>query len=387
MPLRKTKKNNKIKQGYKFAAFPNKEQKEFFAKTFGCSRKYWNMAKSDCEQYYRENKIYNLRTPGSYKEEYPFLDEVDSQALCNAQLNLNTAFTNFFKKKGGYPSFKSKNDKQSYTTSNQKTKAGNFTIYLLHENGKDYIKLPKIEPVEIKIHRKIKGKIKNVTVTKTKSGKYFVSIMCEQEVEYPEINYNTTNIDALDYKSSCLYRDKDGDCNMPHFYAKAQKRLRIEQHKLSRMKKGSNNYNKQKRKIAKISEHIANQRKDFLHKQSSKIANLYDAVVVEDINMQSIAKHKSKYKLGKATYDNGYGMFRSMLKYKLAREGKLYILADKTFPSTQLCSTCNFQNKELKDLSIRTWTCPCCGTVHDRDENAVINLLNFGINYINEVKH
>ena len=386
MPLRRTKKNDKIKQGYKFLALPNKDQEVKFSKTFGCVRKYWNIAKSDSIENYKNNKTFVINSPHFYKEkeEYSYLKEVDSLALCNAQTNLNTAYTNFFQKKGGYPSFKSKSDKQSYTTNNQISKNGIHSIYLIRENGKDYIKLPKIGLVEIKRHRKVTGLIKNVTITKAKSGKYYVSIMCEQEVKLPDIKIDASSIDALDYKSDGLYTDINGCCDMPHFYKVSQKDLVKYQKQLSKKVKGSNNYKKQKSRLAKFSEYVSNQRKDFLHKQSTKITNLYDIVVVEDINLKEIASSKSKYHLGKATNDNGYGMFISMLEYKLQRKGGILIKADKFYPSSQLCSSCNFQNKDIKNLSIRKWTCPCCGTQHDRDENAVKNLINYGHNYIKD---
>ena len=169
---------------------------------------------------------------------------------------------------------------------------------------------------------------------------------------------------------------------MPKYYKDAQKKLKRQQRCLSKKQKGSNNYNKQKKKLSKCHKHIANQRLDFLHKDSTKITNLYDIVIVEDINLKTISSSKSKYKLGKATCDNGYGIYLSMLNYKLERKGGLLIKADKYFASSQICSNCGYKNTEVKDLSIREWTCPECGTVHNRDENAVNNLYNYGIDYI-----
>jgi len=318
MPLSKTKKNNKIKRAYKYVILPNKEQIILFAKTFGCCRKYWNIALDGENAYYKETGEFKINTPASYKKECPYLKEIDSLALANEQLRLNQAFKSFFKKESGYPKYKSKNDKQSYTTN-----VVNNNICLLKMNKKDYIKLPKIGLVRIKLHRKLKGKIKSVTITKEKSGKYYISILCEQR--NIKTKCDKIKIDALDYKSDGLYQDINGSCNMPKYYSDSQKRRRKLQKDLSRKVKGSNNYNKQKVKLAKFSEHVANQRSDFLHKQSSMITKCFDVVVVEDLNLKQISSSKSKYHLGGATLDNGYGMFIKMLDYKLQNKGGMLI--------------------------------------------------------------
>ena len=375
MPLSKTNKNNKIKQAYKFRMYPTKVQISKLICTFGCCRKYYNLALSDEKEYYNKTGEFKINTPASYKKDYTYLKDIDSLALANEQLRLNQAFKSFFDKRGGYPKYKSKNDKQSYTTN-----VVNNNICLIKKDNIDYIKLPKIGLVKIKLHRKTKGLLKSVTITKEKSGRYFISLLFEQE----EIKfcYDKTKIDALDYKSDGLYVDLNGNCDMPKFYKTSQARLKTYQKDLSKKRKGSNNYKKQKIKLAKFSEHIKNQRLDFLHKQSTIITKLYDVVVVEDINLKAIASSKSKYHLGKATNDNGYGMFVSMLEYKLKRKGGILIKADKFYASSQICSCCGYQNKEIKDLSVRSWICPCCGTNHDRDKNAVKNLLNYGIKYL-----
>ena len=379
---RKTKKNSNIKTAYKFLAYPNSKQKEIFAKTFGCCRKLWNVMLDDHNFYYKQMGEYLYVTPADYKEldEYSYLNEVDSLALANVQMNLDLAFTNFFNKKSKYPKFKSKNKRQSYTTNYV-----NNNIRLEEVNNKTYIKLPKAGLVEINKHRNIKpGKIKNVTVSMETNGNYYISIMVETNISIPDkINViQKDKINALDYKSDGLYQDKAGVCNMPKYYKDAQKKLKRQQRCLSKKQKGSNNYNKQKKKLSKCHKHIANQRLDFLHKDSTKITNLYDIVIVEDINLKTISSSKSKYKLGKATCDNGYGIYLSMLNYKLERKGGLLIKADKYFASSQTCSNCGYKNTEVKDLSIREWTCSECGTVHNRDENAVNNLYNYGIDYI-----
>ena len=377
MPLSKTNKNNKIKQAYKFRMYPNNVQCILFAKTFGCCRKYYNLALNDEKEYYNKTGEFKINTPASYKKDYTYLKDIDSLALANEQLRLNQTFKSFFDKKSGYPKYKSKNDKQSYTTN-----VVNNNICLINKDNIDYIKLPKIGLVKIKLHRKTKGLLKSVTITKEKSGRYFVSLLFEQE----EIRscYDKTKIDALDYKSDGLYVDLNGNCDMPKFYKASQARLKIYQKDLSKKRKDSNNYKKQKIKLAKFSEHIKNQRLDFLHKQSNMITKYYDVVVVENLDLKKISSSKSKYHLGKATNDNGYGIFVSMLEYKLKRKGGILIKADKFYPSSQICSECGYINKEVKDLSVRSWICPCCGTVHDRDENAVKNLLNYGIKYLED---
>ena len=377
MPLSKTNKNNKIKQAYKFRMYPNNVQCILFAKTFGCCRKYYNLALNDEKEYYNKTGEFKINTPASYKQDYSYLKEVDSLALSNEQLRLNQVFKSFFDKRSGYPKYKSKNDKQSFTTN-----VVNDNIKLVKKDNIDYIKLPKIGLVKIKLHRKTKGLLKSVTITKEKSGRYFISLLFEQE----EIKscYDKTKIDALDYKSDGLYVDLNGNCDMPKFYKSSQARLKIYQKDLFKKRKGSNNYKKQKIKLAKFSEHIKNQRLDFLHKQSNMITKYYDVVVVENLDLKKISSSKSKYHLGKATNDNGYGIFVSMLEYKLKRKGGILIKADKFYPSSQICSECGYINKEVKDLSVRSWICPCCGTVHDRDENAVKNLLNYGIKYLED---
>jgi len=376
MPLSKHKQTDKILKAYKFEMYPNKVQINKLICTFGCCRKYYNLALNDEQTEYENSGKHIIKTPAFYKKDYPLLKEIDSLALANEQLRLDEAFKSFFDKKSGHPKYKSKNDKQSYTTN-----VVNNNICLVKKDNINYIKLPKVGLVKIKLHRKVEGNIKSVTVTKTKSGKYYISILTESCYKYPGTK-EIKSINALDYKSDGLYVDKNGACNMPHFYKESQKDLAKLQRQLSKKKKGSNNYKKQKLKLAKLSEHISNQRLDFLHKESAKITNLYDAIIVEDIDLKKISSSKSKYHLGNATNDNGYGMFVSMLEYKLKRNGGILIKADKFYPSSQICSCCGYQNKDVKDISIRTWTCPSCGANHDRDENAVKNLINYGIKYL-----
>ena len=361
-------------RAYKFRLYPNKEQEIMFVKTFGCVRFIYNKMLEDKIQHYKETKTQLCNTPAQYKKEFEWLKEVDSHALANAQMNLQSAYNNFFRNpKIGFPKFKTKKrDKDSYTTNNDK-----YNIIRI-ENGK--IRLPKYGFVKIKQHRIIPDdqKIKSVTVTKTSSGKYYISILVEFEKEAVFSKLNKENALGLDYASSSFYVDSQGkESDYPKFYRNAQEVLAKEQRKLSHMEYGSNNYQKQRVKVAKIQEHIANQRKDWIHKLSSKLANEYDYICVEDINMQNMAQ---SLKLGKSTNDNGIGMFRTFLSYKLIDRGKQLIKINKWFPSSKMCRFCGRINSNLK-LSDRIWTCEC-GQILNRDENAAINILNAGLSMV-----
>lgn len=356
---------------YKFKLYPNEEQKILLQKTFCCCRFVYNKMLEDKIKYYQATKQKLNNTPAQYKQEFEWLKEVDSLALANSQMNLQTAYNNFFRNpKIGFPKFKSKkNCKYSYTTNNQK---GSISIIDNH------IKLPKIGYIKMKQHRQIplEHKIKSATISKTPSGKYFISILAEYEYEIPIKQLDKTKALGLDYSSHNFYVDNQGrEANYPKFYRSTQKVLSKEQRKLSLMKFGSNNYNKQKVKIAIIQEHISNQRKDWLHKLSNQLANEYDYICVEDINMQGLAQSLT---LGKSTNDNGFGMFRNFLNYKLFKRGKKLIKINKWFPSSKMCHVCGCINEELK-LSDRDWRCEC-GEVLNRDQNAAINILYVGLN-------
>jgi putative transposase len=360
-------------KAYKFRLYPNNEQEILFNKTFGCVRFIFNKMLGDKIEYYKETKEKLNNTPAQYKKEFEWLKEVDSLALANAQLNLQTAYNNFFRNtKAGFPKFKSKKrNKFSYTTNNQ-----NGTVAIVE--GK--LKLPKVGLVKMKQHRIIPSdqKIKSATISKTPSGKYYVSVLVEYEQYIPNIQLDKDKVLGLDYASHSFYVDSQGrEADYPRFYRNAQNKLAKEQRKLSLMKYGSNNYYKQKVVVAKIHEHIANQRKDFIHKLSTQLANEYDYICVEDINMQGMAQ---SLKLGKSTNDNGFGMFRTIIGYKLFDRGKQLIKIDKWFPSSKMCRHCGAINKDLT-LADRVWTCEC-GAVINRDENAAINIMNVGLSTV-----
>ena len=373
---------------YKYRLYPNVKQQELFIKTFGCCRKVWNLMLNDKIENYKQTNTFGMFTPAMYKKDYPYLKEVDSLALANVQLNLQGAFRNCFDKnrktKNKFPKFKSiKYSRKAYTTNNQK---GSVAII-----DDKYIKLPKIGKVKAVIHRLPEADwlIKSATISQASDGTFYVSILFEYEKDIIQSN-KLDNVIGLDYASDGLYVDSNGNKGTNHkFYKESHKKLAKEQRKLSRKigsKKGetkSKNYLKQLNKVNKIHKHITNQRNDNLHKISTEIANQYDVVCVEDLDMKALSN--KDFGNGKATLDNGYGLFMNMLEYKLKNRGKYFIKIDKWYPSSQVCSCCNSSHPEMKDLSIRTMKCSC-GFVIDRDYNAAINIKNEGLRLLNSSK-
>lgn len=364
-----------MNRGFKFKIYPTQEQETLIIKTFGCVRWIWNHMLADKIQAYKQDGISLKTNPASYKADNPWLKEVDSLALTSVWKQLNQAYTKFFKEpKVGFPKFKSKKSaKQSYTTNNQ-PKSQAIRI----ENS--YVRLPKLGLVKIKLHRKLPEnyEIKSVTVSHTATGKFYASINVEYDYIIPKTLLNIENSVGLDYQSNGLFIDNQGkQPDYPRYYRLTESKLSKEQQKLSHMKYDSNNYHKQRLKVAKIHEKIANQRKDFLHKLSYDFANKYDYVFVEDIDLKSIAQFGH---LGKSTNDNGFGMFRAFLTYKMTNRGKIFHKIDKWFPSSKTCSVCGCYHPELvNSLSVREWTCPDCDTIHNRDINAAINIRKRGM--------
>lgn len=243
--------------------------------------------------------------------------------------------------------------------------------------GKVYIHLPKVGDIKINKHRAPGNgwKIKSATIKQTKSGKYFISVLFEVTEEVNPVAVTKEKTLGLDYSSHDFYIDSNGDvANYPQFYRKSEEKLAKEQRKLSRMKYGSKNYEEQKHKVQLLHEKIANQRKNFCHERSTAIAKQYDAVYVEDLNLRNLAR---TLKLGKSTNDNGFGMFRVMLQYKLETLGKTFAKIDKWYPSSKTCHVCGLLKEDLT-LADRVWTCSGCGTTHNRDHNAAINIRNVG---------
>ena len=367
-----------MNKAYKYRLYPNKEQAVLINKTFGCIRFVYNQMlaarKNIYEQYKDDKEVLKQQKyplPADYKKEFPWLKEVDSLALANAQQNLNRAYNNFFRDKSvGFPKFKSKHrDRRSYTTNNQKG-----TIRLTDSKT---IRLPKLQDVRIKMHRPLpqNATIKSATISQTPTGKYYIAILLEYEVEIEPVTPRAETTIGLDYSSRALYVDSEiNRPDYPKYYRQAEAKLKREQRKLSKRKRGGKNRAKQRLKVAKLHEKVANQRKDFLHQQSRQIANAYDVVAIEDLNMRGLAQTLN---LGKSTYDNGFGMLKTFLAYKLAEQGKHLIIIDKWYPSSKLCHICKQENKQLT-LAERNWTCPHCGAELDRDKNAAINIKNEG---------
>ena len=369
-----------MNKAIKYRLYPTTEQAAMFVKTFGCCRKVYNLMLADKIESYKTTGKFVTVTPAKYKKEYPYLREVDSLALANKQMDLQEAFRNRFrksrKKKNGFPKFKSaKHSRKSYTTNNQK---GTVAVF-------DHaVKLPKIGKVKAVIHRQppTDWVLKSATISQESDGKFYVSVLFEYK-ETIVIVPVSDNAIGLDYTSDGLYMDDKGNVGSNHkYYCESHKKLAKAQRKLSRMqgsKKNetkSNNYMKQLRTVNKIHRHIANQRLDYLHKKSTEIANQYDVVCVESLNMRSMSN--KGFGNGKATMDNGYGLFLNMLEYKFAERGKYFVKVDKWFPSSQICHCCGSIHHEMKDLSIRTMKCNC-GLVMSRDQNAAINIKKEGL--------
>ena len=370
-------------KAYKFRIYPTEEQEIFFAKTFGCVRKVYNLMLDDRKKAYEEvkndpSKKMAFPTPAKYKKEFPFLKEVDSLALANAQLNLDKAYKNFFRDKSvGFPRFKSKkNPVQSYTTNNQ-----NGTVALIDNK---FIKVPKLKSlIRIKLHRQPKGRIKSATISRHASGKYYISLLCKEEInELPKTN-SAIGIDLGITDFAILSDGQKIDNN--RFTSKMEKKLKREQRKLSKRallakNKGiplseAKNYQKQKRKVARLHEKVMNQRTDFLNKLSTEIIKNHDIICIEDLNVKGMLRN---HKLARSISDVSWSSFVAKLQYKADWYGREIIKVDTWFPSSQICSECGHKDGK-KSLDIREWTCPICHTHHDRDINASINILTEGL--------
>ena len=373
---KKMRKNANVdNRAYKFRLCPTDEQIVLFCKTMGCTRFIYNRLLSDREKYYKEEKKTLQREVTYYKEikEFSFLKEVDSLALANAKLNLDRAFANFFEKKSKYPTFKKKGKRDSYTTNNV-----NDNIEIVQSG----IKLPKVGIVKTKLHRQVEGKIKSCTISKV-AGKFYISIITEiekQEVEKLTC-INEDKVLGIDFSVPHFAVDSNGAVfDYPKYYRRMQKKLAKEQRRLASKQYRSRNYYKQLTKVQKISAHVANQRRDFCHQLSHQLILQCDAICFEDLNLSNL---KRTLNFGKSISDEGFGMFRNFIQYKLEREGKHFVKIDKMFPSSKLCHVCGYKNTELT-LKDRDWKCPVCNTEHDRDYNAAINIKQEGLRMLSE---
>lgn len=363
----------KHNKAYKFRLLPTKEQSVLIHKTFGCARFTYNKMLSERIKTYEQLKEdkqplkkQKFPTPAKYKSEFPFLKEVDSLALANAQVNLQKAYKNFFDGRAKFPIFKSRKSRQSYTTN---VVNGNIEL------NEGHIKLPKLNDVKLNQHREIPDGhvIKSCTISMTKTGKYYISILTEYDQEIATVE--VTRVVGLDFAMNGLYVESEQGkkANYPRFYRQKLEKLAKEQRVLSRRKKGSARWERQRLKVAKLQEKIANQRKNFLHHQSKLLVVSYDAVVIEDLNMKGMSR---ALKFGKSVADNAWGMFTTFLAYKLKEQGKQLVKIDKWFPSTKVCSSCG--DEQDIPLSERTYQCHC-GLNMERDHNAAINIKNEGI--------
>ena len=355
---------------YKYRIYPNAEQKVFFAKCFGCVRFFFNKSLTDMNEIYKTTGKFKNITPASYKEDYSFLKEVDSLALANAQLNRNIAFKDFmkrrYKNKKDKPNFKSKRYDQSYTTNNQ----GSVKMSDNHR----YISIPKCPRIRIKKHRDFIGTIKSITVSMTTDNRYYISLLVEEETKPKK---PIDGMIGLDLGLKSLIVDSNGKKYKNHKYlTKSENKLAKEQRKLSKMVKGSSNRNKQRIKVAKLHKHIQNQRNDYLHKLSKKIIDENQIICIEDLKVKNMM---SDSKLARNISDVSWSRLVSMLIYKANWYGRTVVKVLSTYPSSQLCHACGYKNSLTKDLAIRKWTCPKCGSIHDRDINAAKNILSKGI--------
>ena len=355
---------------------PTEAQAELFEKTFGCCRYIWNRMLADQQRFYLETDKHFIPTPAKYKKAAPFLTEVDNQALIQEHNRLSQAFRVFFKNPDcfGHPRFKRKKaDKNSFTACNHEFESGP-TIY----TTKDGIRMTKAGIVKAKFSRRPQAwwKLKRITVEKTKSGKYYCYILYEEQVKVPNpITPTTETTIGLKYSMGHFYVADDGTmADPPRWLKQSQEKLKKLQQRLSRMEYGSRNYQEALQKYRVLHEHIANQRRDFIHKESRRIANAWNAVCMQSAALPELSRALTRGNV----LDAGYGIFQKCLRYKLERQGKPLILVDRYAPTTRTCSVCGQVGEEVP-LASKVWTCTQCGTVHQKQSNTAQNIKTQGL--------
>ena len=360
-----------VDKAYSFRIIPNKKQEDLINKNIGCARFVFNhfLAQSKDDKYLSYSKF--AKQLPQLKKEYNLLREVDSISLQQSLKDLDKAFKRFFKSLSGFPKFKAKkNNRQSYRTQYFKRSNGTESI----EIKDDKIKLPKLGWLKYRKSRVVTGKIQNVTIRKSKAGKYYISVCVREEVEeLPQID-KAIGID-LGLKDFLITSNGDRESN-PRTLSKYENKIAKLNKKLAKKEQGSNNWYKVKYKLSKVHKKVSNIRKDFLHKLSTKLICENQTIVVESLKVKNMLQNS---RLSKSISDVSWSKFVDYLTYKAEWYGRELIKIDTFFPSSQLCNECGYQNKEVKDLSIRQWECPECHLIHDRDINASKNILQQGL--------